>query len=121
MVSLLASSMHLLHAQSYVFSFPPFRDGDRWTPTWSVAKPSLTAETVPEPPQCHMNWVWGPAPAVAPASPKGLGGLQARFPSFKPRRTTKDLVTEPVRLSVAMGDLYPFTPQTEKSAVESKK
>lgn len=63
MHSLTYSHGHLLHG-----SFPSFRDGDRGTPAWSVAKPNLTAEPVLEPPQCHINYVWGPAHAVAPAS-----------------------------------------------------
>lgn len=72
---------------------------------------------------------------------KRLGGLQVRFPSFntrrtlhailshspcpgeteaKGKRTTKDLVTKPVRPSVDVGDVYPFTSQIEKSAVGTK-
>lgn len=39
----------------------------------------------------------------------------------KGKRTTEDLVTEPVKPSVGVGDLYPFSSQIEKPAVGSKK
>lgn len=126
----LYSRGHLLHG-----SFPSFRDGARGTPAWSVAKPSLTAETVPEPPQYHINYVWGPVLAVAPASHASVRGQEGRRTlhaicshslcpgetEAKGKRTTEDLVTEPVKPSVGVGDLYPFSSQIEKPAVGSKK